>query len=279
MGYESEDETELGLESEYHEYQPEADPFIGGFLSKLLGGEEMGYESEADRFIGGFFKGLINKAKSIAPRLAQAIGGMVPGGGQLLNALGGLFREGEAEVQHLEAELYSMNEGEGEIGPSEAAHEAAMGELLAAQAAEAESEAEAVSLINAGLPFAIVVTGRRRTIRPVVPALAQASGRMARLLRRQGPAGRQLLRAMPTIQRRAVSTLRAAQRAGQPVTAPLAVQAMAGSARRVLGNPRLVARTTLRNAVLRQRLSPRSSRRMYGYPSRRANSRPFRQPY
>jgi hypothetical protein len=98
------------------------------------------------------------------------------------------------------------------------------------------------------------------------------------VLRRRGPAGRELLRAVPTIQRRTLATLHAAGRAGRPITAPLAVQALAGSAQRVLGNPRTLSRSVLRNAALQQRYVPSHPRRTRGYPSARATARHFRQP-
>jgi hypothetical protein len=98
-------------------------------------------------------------------------------------------------------------------------------------------------------------------LRPVMPVMAQATGRMTRLLRQQGPAGQQLLRTVPTIQRQAIATLKAASRSGQPINSATAVKALASSTRRVLGSPQRVQRAIVRNAVLRQRTAPPSPRR------------------
>ena len=87
----------------------------------------------------------------------------------------------------------------------------------------APSEAEAAATVAATLPLTITIMRARRRVRPVMPVLSQANARLATTIRRAGPQGRQLLRVMPTIQRRAVGNIMAASRAGLPVTAPLAV--------------------------------------------------------
>ena len=110
-----------------------------------------------------------------------------------------------------------------------------------------------------------------------MPTLAQANGRLVAILRRQGPEGRQLLRLVPTIQRRAVATMRAAARSGQPVTGPLAVRAMAAATHSVLNNPRLVQQALVRNALVRQRVAPPTPRRAAVFmPQRGVPSNPRR---
>jgi hypothetical protein len=109
----------------------------------------------------------------------------------------------------------------------------------------------------------------RRAVRPVMPALNQANARLSRTLRRSGPQGRQLLRAMPAIQRRAVGNIVAASRAGAPVTPPLAVRAMAAATRSVLSNPRRVEITVGRNLLLRRRTAPPTPRRAMTYRPQR----------
>ena len=90
-----------------------------------------------------------------------------------------------------------------------------------------------------------------------MPVLATANGTLARTLRRQGgAAGGNLLRTIPTIQRRTVASLRAAARRGQPITPQLAVRAFAANARRTLGNRPVVARAITRNIALRQKVAP-----------------------
>jgi hypothetical protein len=110
-----------------------------------------------------------------------------------------------------------------------------------------------------------------------MPVLTQANARVARTIARSGPQGRQLLRAMPSIQRVAVGTLKSAARSGQRVTPPLAVGAMAAATRRVLGNPRRAEVVVRRNLALRQRTAPPHPRRALVYqPQRRTPYHPRR---
>ena len=188
------------------------------------------WEDEGEYFFKRIWRGIRSVAKVVAPiakRLApfaaKALVGMIPGVGAIAAPLAGkltaaLVREAEMEVSGMEAEFFGTNEAEVEVANHEAAHEAALTEMLAAQAAEAESESEAEAELASALPITITIMGGRRALRPVMPVLAQANGRLVQVLRRQGPAGRQLLRTVPAIQRRTVATIRAAARSGQPVT-------------------------------------------------------------
>jgi hypothetical protein len=247
---------------EAHSYSPELEDYAS-----------TEWEDEGELF----FKRAFSRLKSFANRLApfgklltplaaKALGSMIPGLGVIAGPLAGqlarqLVREGELEALELEAQLFGTNESEAEVGNTEAAHEAALTELLANEAAQAESEAEAEALLGGTLPITITIMGGRRALRPVMPTLAQANGRLVRVLRRQGPAGRQLLRTLPTIQRQAVAILRAAARRGRPINGPLVVRALTAATQNVLGNPRQVQRAVERNAVLRSRVAPPSPRR------------------
>ncbi len=139
----------------------------------------------------------------------------------------------------------------GELAASEVAHEAALTEVMAAEATHTASESEAESLLGATLPITITIMGGSRAVRPVFPSLVQANRRLVRGIRASGPAGPQLLRVVPAIQRRTIASLRAARRAGHPVTPQLATRVMAGHAARVLSNPRLCGHTLVRNAAIR----------------------------
>jgi hypothetical protein len=196
-------------------------------------------------------------AKRFAPMIAGAFGG--PAAAMLAKSV---LREGEMEVAQMEATLFGTNEMEAEVANTEVGYEAALTEFLASQAAETNTEEEAQAYIGAALPITIAIMGSRRALRRVMPTLLQTSGITVRALRRQGPAGRQLLRTLPTIQRQAIATLKAAARAGQPITSATAAKAMAASARRVLSNPQRLERVITRNAVLRQRTAPPNPRRM-----------------
>jgi hypothetical protein len=243
-------------------------------------------EWEADPFLGKAFKkigrGLGRLAKRMAPFAIRALGGMIPGVGAIAGPVLGqiaqqALREGEIAANEVENEAFGGSHGEAEVGNSEIAHEAALAELLAAEAAEATSEAEAISAIAATLPLTITIMRGGSVVRPVVPVLTQGTARLARCLRKRHPQGRQLLRTVPTIQRRAVGTIVAAARNGQPVTAPLAVRSMAQATRSVLGTPQRAQIAVNRNVVLRQRTAPPSPRRALVYqPQRQAPYNPRR---
>jgi hypothetical protein len=213
-----------------------------------------------------FFKKVLRFAKKLAPKLAGKLAGMIPGVGLVAGPLaakltGALIREGEMEAVQMEAQFFGMNEAEAEVANTEIAHEAALTEVLAAQAAEATTEAEAEAAIAATLPITITIMGGRRALRPMMPVMAQATGQLTRMMRQQGPAGKQLLRTVPTIQRQAVSTLKAAAKSGQPLNSATAVKAMAAATNRVLSNPNRVQKAIVRNGVLRQRTAPPNPRR------------------
>jgi hypothetical protein len=222
------------------------------------------------RGLGKGFKSLLKAAaplaKRFAPILAGKLAGMIPGLGLALGPVAAkltshLLKEGEMEAMQMEAEFFGTNEMEAEVGSTESAHDAALTEFLAAQAAEASTEAEAEATIGATLPITITIMGGRRALRKVMPVLAQANATMVKTLAQQGPTGRQLLRLAPTVQRRAIGTLKAAARAGKPINSATAAKAMASAAFRVLNNPKTVQKAIVRNAVLRQRTAPPNPRR------------------
>jgi hypothetical protein len=206
-------------------------------------------------------------AKRLAPNVARTLAGMIPGAGAVAGPLAGkltgaLVQEAEMEVAQMEANLFGTNEAEAEVANTETAYEAALTEFLAAQAAESSNEAEAEAAIAATLPMTITIMGGKRALRPVMPTMTQATGRLTQVLRQQGPVGKQLLRTIPTIQRQTVATLKAAARQGQPINSATAVKAMANATHRVLSNPQTVQKAVVRNAVIRQRTAPPHPRRM-----------------
>ena len=113
---------------------------------------EFEWEDEGEYFFKSAFKFIKRAAKFVAPlakRLApfaaKALVSMIPGVGALAAPLVGqltsqLLKEGAMEAAEMEAEFFGTNETEAEIGNTEHAHEAALTELLAAEAASAESE-------------------------------------------------------------------------------------------------------------------------------------------
>jgi len=170
-------------------------------------------------------------------------------------------KEAEMEVAQMEATLFGANEAEAEVANTEVAYEAALTEFLAAQAAESSMEGEAEAAIAAALPITITIMGGKGALRRVMPAMTQATGQLTKMMRQQGPAGQQLLRTIPTIQRQTVATLKAAARSGQPINSATAVKAMAAATNRVLSNPQTVQKAMVRNEVLRQQTAPPNPRR------------------
>jgi hypothetical protein len=283
----------------------EQDRFLGNLLSGAmsalgLGEEELegeaGWEwsgeagQESDQFLGQAFKALrrvvgrvVPQARALLPGALGSLASLLPGGGLLKGPLGaalrGLLREGEQEVSAAEAGLLGSGESVGE-SRDERGQEAALTEIMANEAVLAESEDEAASILATTLPITITIMGGRRALRPVVPAYTQAHRRLVTALRRD-PQSRHLLRAVPSIDRRAVWLLRRWQRAGRPVTGPVAVNALAAAARDVLGgDPRRLRRFLLRNGVIRLRTAPLHVRRLQVYrPTyRRAAVRPYGAP-
>jgi hypothetical protein len=252
---EFEDEWEASQETHYS--NPYSNPEDEG---------EYFFKSKFFRKIG---RGLTKLAKIAAPFVVKGLTSMIPGVGVIAAPFAGkltraLLREGEMEAEQMEAEFFGANEAETEVASTEVAHEAALTEFLAAQAAEASTEAEAEAHIGATLPLTITIAGGMRgrsAVRPVMPVLSQATGVLAKSLIQQGPNGRQLLRLVPTIQRRTMTTLKALSRSGQPINSATAVKAMAAATQRVLNNPTLVQKAIDRNVVLRQRTAPPSPRR------------------
>src|SRR5438876_3554392 len=144
----------------------------------------------------------------------------------LFHRLGRLFAQAESETATQEAHLFGTNEYETEVAAHEIAQEAALTEVMAAEASHTESESEAQALLGAALPISMRVMGGRIGIRRLTPALLRVNAQLVLNLHRQGAPGRQLLRVMPSVQRRTVSTLGAMQRSGQPVTPAVAANVM-----------------------------------------------------
>jgi hypothetical protein len=235
------------------------------------------FEEEGEYFFKSkVFKSIAKKAlplaKRFGPRIVQSLVSMVPGVGAIAAPLAGsltraMLSEGEMEAAHLEAQLFGSNEFEAEVGNHEVAQEAALAEFLASQAAESTMEAE--SAITATLPITVRILGGQRALRAVMPTMTQVTSRRSQLLAQQGSVGKQLLRAVPTMDRIAVSTLKAAARNGQPINSATAVKAMAAATQQVLNNPQKLQKAIAQNLSLRQKTAAPSSARQ-PYNSRRA---------
>jgi len=243
----------------------EAEDEIGQILGTIGGALGLGeYETgEADMFFGRIRRAikkassfLAPLAKRFAPLAARALAGMIPGVGAIAGPLAGklvgaLVREAEMEVEHAENQLINMLAQEGEAEHPEA-QEALIAEMMAGQAAAAESEDEAEAMLSATIPMTIRFMRAQRSVMPVTPALVQANARLVRTFRRQGRSGRQLLRLLPTINRNTIAILRILSQR-QRVTTPTAVRAMSIATRRVMSNPRRVQKAIRRNMAMQVR--------------------------
>ena len=184
------------------------------------------------------------RSQPIGPRNQQISG--------LFHQLGRIFAQGESEAAAQEAHLFGANEFETEVTANEVAHEAALTEVMAAEASHTESAGEAEALLGAALPISMKVMGGRIGIRRLTPTLLRVNAQLVLNLHRQGAPGRQLLRVMPSVQRRTVSTLGAIERTGQPVTPAVAANVMKGQAARVLTTPHICRQALTRNMIVRQ---------------------------
>jgi hypothetical protein len=175
----------------------------------------------------------------------------LPQARSLVGQLSNLLREGESEAEALEAEFFGNNEFEGELANHAAAHEIALTELLATEAAQTESEAEAEALLRRALPIAIrVMSGE--TLRQASPFLMQANRRLVRSLHQQGSDGREFLRVVSAIHRRTIASLRVIRTRGGQITPELVSQLMLAHTERVLGTPSILGRALVRNFAIRR---------------------------
>jgi hypothetical protein len=282
---EFEEEMELEQELEHEiEGEVEGEEFLGTVargLGSLLGEGEMEEEIEGEvegeleletegeyegeeffrrlrrvaRGIGGFVRRaapiLRNVARVAAPIVGRAVGTALggPAGTMIGGQLGGLaaraLREGELELE-LEGEFETEVEGEleteaeGPVTPQQAA-----GELMAAVASRAQTEAEAEAMAGASA-VAALSNADRAALRRVLPHLVRGVGILTRFLRRRRIT-RPVVRAVPAIMRRTAATLRRRVASGQPVTRRTAARVMASQTRRVIGSPRTCASALRRN--------------------------------
>jgi hypothetical protein len=169
--------------------------------------------------------------------------------------------EGEFEAE-LEGEFESEFEGEGEFefesphNPVNRIYPDAMMEHLGRAAMEAESEFEAAEhflpLISLAasklLPLAAkalpkiagkVLPRVARAITRATPAMTRHVGHITRALHRN-PQTRRLVRVIPSVARRAVTSIAKHVAAGHPMSPHKASRILARERRRVLGNPRIV---------------------------------------
>jgi hypothetical protein len=234
----------------------------GHYADSPLAGDA---EAEDSFFFQRALQGFRSVAQATAP-IAKQVGSIAakmlinstPGAGRMATPrtrrlIRTLLWEGELEAAFLEGEWFGDSAAAMEIAPSHSAYDAALSEVLAAEASHTHSEGEASALLGAALPVTIRIMGGRQTVRPITPVLLVATARLVRLLHQRGPAGRRLLRLVPAILRRTIVSLQTAQRLGHPLSSALVGRVMASHTTRVFGDSRLASQLIARNAVIRQR--------------------------
>jgi hypothetical protein len=161
--------------------------------------------------------------------------------------------EGTHEWEQHEFEHHeSAQEVAHEISHHEITHHEALAEIMAEAASHEHHEAQAEAMIGAAV-VTVLSPRDRRALQRLLPHLVRGAAVLTRILRRRRMT-RPAVRAVPTIMRRTVSTLKRQAAAGQPITRRAAGRAAAVEVRRILGSPSACA------AAMRQNV--RASRRM-----------------
>jgi len=159
------------------------------------------------------------------------------GGDEEMEFLG---EDGLGEEMYLEEGFGGDYEGEWEgmeyEGDYESSEIAEM-EALAEAALEAESEEEAEAFIGAIASLASKILPKAISIgRKVLPHVIKGATRLFRQVRRS-PAGRAVVRSLPTVMRGTMRQTLQRISQGQPVTPTYVARTMAGQAARLMKNP------------------------------------------
>jgi hypothetical protein len=170
----------------------------------------------------------------------------------LVAQLRSILGEGESQAAALEAQFFGVNEFEGELANHDAAHEIALTEVLAAEAAHTTSESEAEALLGAALPITLRAMGGSPMLRRATPSLLQANVNLVRNLHRQGQEGRPFLRIVSAIHRRTIASLQAVQKRGGAITPELVSQIMRAHTSQILRKPQVLGPTLIRNFAIRR---------------------------
>jgi hypothetical protein len=281
-GEEEWEHHEGAYEFEHHElaHELEADQFFGG-LKRLV-------------------RRLKPLAKFAAPLVATAMGGPVGGvlGGIASRALGeeeaGMpeweqhegVHEFEEELGAQEWELAGAHEFEEELGAHEwehpeqahefehhessqeiaheishheVAHHEALAEIMAEAASHEQNEAQAEAMMGAAV-VTVLSPRDRRALQALLPNMVRGAALLTNILRRRRMT-RPAVRAVPTIMRRTVATLKRRAAAGQPINRRAAGRAAAIEVRRVLGNPSACAAAIRQNIRVTRRTRARRAAR------------------
>jgi hypothetical protein len=277
---ESEDELESELEDEGEdEAGLEGEGWLGtlGNIAGSLLGEsedelEGEFEDETEQFsFGSFFKKALpvlkQVAKVAAPIVGTAIGG--PLGGKLGTMAAGALGEAEDEDEG-EYEMESESEIAHEIASHELTHNEAVAEMMAEAASHEAHEGEAEAMAGAAV-MTVISPRDRRALRGILRDLTRGAAILTRILRRRRST-RIGVRAVPTIMRRTVKSLKRQAAKGMKITKRRAGRTAAKQIRKVLGNPKACATAIRRNAKVSSAYKrPRRARRNFGTRRRRSS--------
>lgn len=254
---------ELALEGEGFGEDPFGEQFGDSFGDPFGGADGEGdqFFKKALKGVGGFLKksglpGILGKFAPVAGRIA---GGMFGGpiGAQIGGRIGGML--GEEEGFDFEDELQGEDENEAEILQEDRPQAFgldgltdSLAEELAAEAASAASDSEASALLG-GVTIHIV-SPAPVSVRRVSPEIVRSASRLGRFLRGRART-RQLVKVIPTIERRAVKDLTKRAQNGGKITPAIARKAMAKATVQTLRTPKAAAKGLANNAAKRQRLN------------------------
>jgi len=157
--------------------------------------------------------------------------------------------------QHELAHEFEQHEGAQEVAHEIAHHEVtqheALAEIMAEAASHEQNEAQAEAMMGAAVTT-VLSPRDRRALRRLLPHLVRGAAVLTRILRRRRIT-RPAVRAVPTIVRRTVATLKRQAAAGQPITRSAAGRAAAVQVRRVLGSPSACAAAIRQNVRVARR--------------------------
>src|SRR5262249_12040189 len=160
--------------------------------------------------------------------------------------------------QHQQAHEFEQQENAQEVAHEisyhEIAHHEALAEMMAEAAFHEQNFAQAEAMIGAAVMTSLSPRDRR-ALQTLLPNMVRGAALLTNTLPRRSRT-RHAVRAVPTIMRRTVRTLKRHAAAGRPITRRVAGRAAAIEVRRVLGNPSVCA------AAIRHNL--RASRGMRG---------------
>jgi hypothetical protein len=290
---ELEDESSLGeledesasygeeeLEDEFEEEIGEGEGWLGALgniAGSLLGEEEFEGEEELEDEAGEQFSfgGFLKKALPVLKQVAKVAAPIV--GGAILGPAGAALGKGAASAlgeQELEGEGEDEFEGEQELAHEIASHPLTHNEALAEVMADAacreaqEGEAEAL----AGAAAVTVISPRdRRALRRVLPHLVRGTAILTRILRRRRRS-RIGVKAVPTIMRGTVKSLKRQARKGLPITKRRVARTTARQINRVLGRRKPCVAAIARNSkVARGYKRPGRRTRMQSQRKRRVS--------